>query len=102
MAAVEDVSSAEVAAQAAASDVAADEAAGGGGTGRRCSRDYGMTAEFITSAYVAARDGRGGCRINRMRLLDGCVVTSLQAVWEASAAQSRGASSLPSMQQAQL
>ena len=73
MTAVKDFASVKVAVQTATSDVAADKAAGGkrGGGGRRCGRGHGTTAGVVASVGVAAQDDRGGCRIERIRLLDG-------------------------------
>ena len=58
----------------AASNVATGEAVGGGGAraeAGHCGRSHGMAVEVVASV-----DGRGGCRIKLMRLLDGCVATA--------------------------
>ena len=78
--------SVEVASQTTASDVAASlrirssEQREGG---RHCRRGHGAISEVVASDVVVWR-GRGGCRIERMRLLDGCVVTAAShAAWRA-------------------
>ena len=45
----------------------------GKGRGCRCGQGHGKIADAVDSVHLAARDGGGGCRIKRMKLLDGCV-----------------------------
>ena len=47
-----------------------------GGARPSLRRGHGTTAEVVASADAPARVGRGGCRIKRMRRLDGCVATA--------------------------
>ena len=84
-AAVEDVAFVEVAAQTAASDVAASlwtRPSEGGGRfwGRNYERGHGTIAEVVASVDVAGWYDHGGCRVERTRLLDGCVATAASAI----------------------
>ena len=83
--AAEDVASVEVAAQTAASDVAASlwtRPSEGGGRfwGRNYERGHGTIAEVVASVDVAGWYDHGGCRVERTRLLDGCVATAASAI----------------------
>ena len=71
---VEDVASRETAAKTTASDVAAHEAVGGGG-GRRPSLRM-RPWEDRRGCRLCRQEGRRECCIERMRLLDGCVVST--------------------------
>ena len=80
MTAAEDIVSVEVASQTAARDVAADEAVGGGwGRGPSLWTRPWDDRGGLASVDVAARDGRGGCCIEQMRLLDGAALLLLRA-----------------------